>query len=209
MPWFDNRRLVAIRYRLLDPVDDQKIVSLKGSRYSGRLFGEQALDIHFPEHSTLVLCEGEINAMSISQVHSETRLGALSLGSESSALSQGVVDYSGRFRTVFVWADRSEVSSQLCRAIAGAHGVFSRHGDANDLLVKGLLGGFLAAHRANAANDDCELEGLLWDIWDAAHFTEGIDGGTARIAVRLASELGKDAPLLEAEPGRWTTVRTA
>lgn len=156
---------------------------------------------------SLLIVEGEINAMSAHQVAGETRLDVLSVGSESSHLSPAAVAYAQRYRRVLVWADKGEVAQRLMGVLPGSYGVRSPGGqDANDLLKAGLLGGFLATVRADAARDARELEGLLWDLWDASLLINGVDTSTAAVIGELAKRLGKGARLVQPEPGRWVAA---
>ncbi|MDI9546901.1 MAG: hypothetical protein QM346_04815, partial [Chloroflexota bacterium] len=184
----------------------------------GKLFGGQTLPdfVVMPlsegqrpaeQMRTLLLCEGEINAMSCRQAAGETRLDVLSLGSESATITPAMAALAGRYGLALVWADREEVAQRLMAALPGAVGIQSPNGkDANDLLKEGLLGGFLAAMRANHAKGREELEALLWNLYDAAMLPLGIDASSAMILRRLAGQLGKEAKIYEPEPGRWIAV---
>ena len=222
LPWVAGGRLVAVRYRFLEPQTytdkdgkerrDQRLVSEWGGQNAGRLFGGQ----HLPEWlrmsdvpgaemlRALLIVEGEINAMSAWQVAAESNMDVLSLGSESAGLSPAAVATAQRYGRVLFWADRAEVAQSLMAALPGAYGVRSPGGrDANDLLKSGHLGGFLATVRADAATGMGELERLLWALWDAAGLPAGIDAGSAAVLRSLAAKLGKAAPVVEGEPGRW------
>lgn len=219
MPWRSaSSGVYAVRLRFLEPQGEHRLTALSGSQFAGKLFGGQALpdfvfmpvpDGHRPVERlrTLVICEGEINAMSCHQVASETRLDVLSVGSESADLSPAAVAFAQRYGRVLLWADKAEVAQRLMGALPGSYGVRSPGGkDANDLLRAGLLGGFLSTVRADAARDALELEGLLWDLWDASLLLAGIDTGTAAVIGELAKRLGKEAKLIEPEPGRWVAL---
>lgn len=219
MPWRSGSAGVyAVRYRFLEPQGEHRLTAMAGSQFAGKLFGGQALppacfeplpEGHKPAESlcTLLIVEGEINAMSCHQVASETRLDVLSVGSESANLSPAAVAFAQRYRRVLIWADKGEVAQRLMAALPGSYGVRSPGGqDANDLLRAGLLGGFLSTVRADAARDARELEGLLWDLYDAAGQLAGIDTGTAAICSELGRKLGKQVQLIELEPGRWLQV---
>jgi len=219
MPWRSaSVGVYAVRFRFLEPQGEHRLTALGGSQFAGKLYGGQALPPHcfepLPEGyrgaeslCTLLIVEGEINAMSCHQVAGETRLDVLSVGSESANLSPAAIDFAKRYRRVLLWADKAEVAQRLMGALPGAYGVRSPGGqDANDLLRAGLLGGFLATVRADAARDAHELEGLLWDLWDASLLVNGIDTSTAAVIGELAKRLGKQAKLVEPEPGRWVAA---
>jgi hypothetical protein len=218
LPWYAGGRLVAVRYRFLAAQAGHKLTAEPGSQFAGRLFGGQALPdwVRLPADGgrrnaeawhALLIVEGEINAMSAWQVAADTGLHVLSLGSESAGLSEAAVQAARHYGLVLAWADKGTVAQRLMAQLPGAVGVQSPGGeDANDLHRRGLLGGFLALKRADSAKSTAELEALLWGLYDAALLPAGIDGGTAEVLRRLARQLGKQAAIYEAEPGRWIAV---
>lgn len=159
MPWYRAGRLVAIRYRYLEPIQTvdkkgreeiHKLRSWRGSEFAGVLFGGQAMPplAEDAQQRSLLIVEGEINAVSCWQAAHESGLDVLSIGSESAHLSNGAVRLAGRYGQVFVWADREEVVRRQLDAIPGAIGIKSPNGmDANDLLQAGQLGKFLEIRR--------------------------------------------------------------
>ena len=202
MPWYAGGKLTAIRYRFLEVQDGHKQTAEPGSQFAGRLFGGQGLphwlsfsssDGKFERMCDLVICEGEINAVSIWQVAGDTNLHVLSLGSESAKLTDAMVAFAKRYRHVIVWADRAEVARNLQAVIPMAHSITSPGGkDANDLLRDGLLGAVLSMARLRSCGNDHEREGLLWDLWDGARGCFG-DAGTKQVIRHLATELGRKA----------------
>lgn len=143
IPWYRGGGLVAIRYRLLEPANGQKIISEPGSRFGRLLFGGQVRIEPGPDRA-LFLCEGEINAMSIYQA-SDGTVDVLSLGSESARLTDAMIAVARKYGAVAVWADRATVARQQALAL-GAGAITSPYGqDANDLLQAGLLGEFVTA----------------------------------------------------------------
>lgn len=207
LPWVSRLGVPAVRFRFLKPVK-HKIVSLKGSEFSGLLFGRQGLAGGNEARRTLVLCEGEINALSIWQIAHETGLDVLSLGSETAKLTPAMIDYTKRFMRVIVWMDKPEIARDLQAQIPGACWISSPQGqDANDLLCKGSLGLYLTAARWKAAQSDDERARLMWDIWDAANGVQGVDSGTARAFAQICEKTGRTFDLVEAESGRWVTRR--
>ena len=231
IPWYRGGKIMAIRYRFLNPpavmVDGkqrmEKIVSLSGSKFGGVLYGGQAMAPGAEQTRTLVLCEGEINAASIWQVARDTRLDVLSVGSESTRLTDAMIAHAAKYRHVIVWMDRREIAAKMREQLpAGTVAVASplrkddqgtvltgpdgkpQKWDANDLLRIGKLGAFLAGVRVKACGDDAHRrEGLLWDLVDAARLPLGIDPGTGAAALRLAGELGKKVTLYECPDGAW------
>ncbi len=70
IPWFVQGTLRGIRYRLLERVEGHKMWAFYGSRFSKSLFGGQIIHGVGKLQPTLIICEGELNAVSIWQVAS-------------------------------------------------------------------------------------------------------------------------------------------
>ena len=197
MPWYRAGELVAIRYRLLEPTDGQKLISEKGSRFSGLLFGGQALPefVSLPpgdngkcaeQLRTLILCEGELNAISIWQTAADSAVDVLSVGSESQRIPDSLPSIAGRYGAVFTWFDKPENAKSSARLLPGAHAIsLPDQRDANDLLQAGLLGGFIAAARRKACETPTERERLLYSLMDI----QAPDAGIAQIAELLGAEI--------------------
>lgn len=199
IPWFNHQGdLTGVRYRLLNGNDGAKKTSERGSQFSGILFGRHLLDDYTKAHKTLLLVEGEMNAMSCWAVANETNLDVLSYGSENSRLTPNAMELVNCYAHIIVWADREDVARSFMTALPKAVGLKSPRGqDANDLLIAGLLGGFLSAARLRNLADDRERSGLLWNLWDAAHYrADGVDHGTAEMIERIARELHLEAPII-------------
>lgn len=213
MPWYRGGKLTAIRYRFLEPKGKQKITSLPGSKFGSVLFGGQALPdwvtqpcdpgyIGTEKLCILVLCEGEINAMSIWQVAHNTNLHVMSMGSESSRLSAGAVAFAERYGQVIIWMDRQELAKELMGQLPGAFGFGSPNGkDANDLLKMGALGGQIVALRWQAAKNDDERQRLFWDLWDGAT-NFGLENSTAMAYKKLCEGMCRPFDLVERD-GLW------
>lgn len=214
MPWLVGGQLAAVRYRFLEMHEyidadgkERKTKQTSRGNFSGRMFGGQLLPRCAEDLRTLVVCEGEINAMSIWQVAKDTRLDVLSLGSESQRITDVMARAISKYRTVISWLDQTPYVKGAMGLLPEAFGVTSPDGqDANDLLQAGQLGGFLSASRRRAARNNYEREALLWDLWDAGNMLQGVDGGTADIMQRLATQLGKRIQLGNPEPDHWVTV---
>ncbi len=223
LPWMRGGAVVAVRFRFLEPPTNTKIVSLKGSRFAGLLFGGQGLPsyvyqplpetldgaVHCAEaRSTLVLCEGELNALSIWQAAHNQRVDVLSLGSESAKLTEKSLAFAQRYGHVIVWMDKGEVADAIAEQLPGAARVQSPKGkDANDWLRLGRLGEMLAIMRWRAARDADARANVYWSIWDDAHGVQGIDTGTAKALREMSAGMGRAFDLAEPEPGRWVTQR--
>jgi hypothetical protein len=211
IPWYRGHQLCAVRFRFLTEqayVDAQgqprrtKQTALAGSVFAGGVYGGQALLGCAEAYRTLLLCEGEFNAISIWQVHHEAALDVLSFGSEGAKLTPALIAYAKRYARVIVWADRPTITEQIMQAIPGACGVHSppldgRVADANDLLRKGWLGEFLATLRRMACQSHQEREKLAWDLWDAAQLAQGVDSGVRENAIVYK---GDSCPLNENAP---------
>jgi len=218
LPWYRGGRLCAVRYRFLEAQAytdadgherSAKQSALYGSDFSGLLYGGQALMGCAEDLRTLVLCEGEINALSLWLMSHESAVDVLSFGSEgqSQNLTEAMVNHAAKYRTVILWADKPEIAKGAMRLLPGAFAISSPGGqDANDLLKAGLLGGVLSTARLKACSADEAREALLWDLWDGAKGLQGVDGGTASVLKRLADELGKPVQVSELEPGRWLAL---
>jgi hypothetical protein len=207
IPWYDaGGELVAIRYRFLQAHGAQKITSEPGSTTSARLFGWQGMpdgcaeplpEGHTPieRKFTLLICEGELNAMSAWQAARDTRLDVLSIGSESSRLSDETIAYAGRYGSVLLWTDKESIARQLAAMLPNVQAVASPNGqDANDLHKQGKLGGFLAAWRMGTTRNDGERTALYWNLWDAAN-RHGLDAITAAVCNRFGAKLGRSTLL--------------
>lgn len=218
IPWYRGGKITAIRYRFLKPPSKQKITSLPGSKFGGVLFGGQALPDWVQmapdegrkgaeQHCTLVLCEGEINAMSIWQVSRDTNLHVMSLGSETAKLSEGAVSVTQRYGRVIIWMDRPELSKSLMGQLPNAHATFSPEGkDANDLLQRGTLGSFLVRQRWNSTQTEDEQWQLIFDLWDAANEGVGLDANTAAAYKSLCEVKVRMFDLVE-HNGIWVTSK--
>ena len=218
MPWrLSTGKLVAVRYRFLKPPTylnsegrqiADKMRSEKGSDF-GYLYGAQGICGAGERNRTLILCEGEFNALSVWQVAQHTGCDVLSVGSESGHLSQAMIKRLKQWRVVLTWADRPAVAEQLAGALPGAFAITSERagGDANDLLKQAKLGEAVSYFRfaaAQAAPDGGRaLEMLLWDLYSGADTLQGLDSGSARVYRLLAGKLGKGEPICEPEPDRW------
>ena len=152
IPWIlSDGRIPAIRYRFLTVqsyTDDQgrerteKQTAQSGSSFAGRLFGGPML-VGPSDGRTLLLCEGEINAMSV-WTATLGSIDTLSLGSESAHLPERAIQAIQGYSRVIVWADQARQAGRLMDTLPGAMGLSSPRGmDANDLHRAGMLRAFL------------------------------------------------------------------
>lgn len=190
IPWYRGDKLIAIRYRFLEKhtyanADGREVSAKQTSRgsFRGALYGGQMMPpfVAMPvddergrcaeQLRTLVLCEGEINTMSIWQVAHSWRWDVLSVGSESAKLSDGAISVAKRYGRVLVWMDRSEVGERIVGDIgdSGAAWVHSptiggKECDANDLLQRNALAAYLQGARRRACRSDAERQRVEYDF---------------------------------------------
>lgn len=203
IPWIVGDKPRGIRYRLLKEHNGQKQTAFFGSRFSDALYGGQALTGGIRALSTLIICEGELNALSIWQASEGTALDVLSMGSEGARLPDKMIEVADQYRRVIVWMDKEARAKKTSALIEGAWAIQSPNDqDANDLLQQGILSPFLALARTRAAANDYERQALLWDLCDRAALPAGVDTGTAQVINRLANELSLPVALVE-RGGCW------
>jgi hypothetical protein len=194
IPWYRGGRLVAIRYRFLErhnytDVDGKartvKQSSLNDSDFTGVLYGGHVLPpfCTMPGNPngrcaealrTLVIIEGEINAMSIWQTAHGWKWDVLSLGSESQKLTPGAIDFARRYGRVIAWMDKDVIAKSIMSMIPRCYGLSAPIDDdgsaldANDLLKRGLLAGFLRDLRLNSCESAEERKRVIFDMEEVA-----------------------------------------
>lgn len=191
IPWYRGGKLTAVRYRFLTmhtytdiegKAREVKQSSVYDSDFTGVLYGGHVLPafctLPLPEDGkcaerlrTLVLCEGEINAISIAQVARSWKCDVLSLGSEGQKLTDGARAFAERYGRVIVWMDKADIAKRVMSQIAGAVAINSpvvdgQKVDANDMLRTGQLIDFLVEARQWACQSDDERERVQWDLWE-------------------------------------------
>ncbi len=190
MPWYKGGKVCGVRYRFLEKQGDCKQTALAGSIFGGVLYGGQALETGTHELSTLLICEGELNACSIWQCSRYTSLNVLSLGSESAAVAPAMVEYASRYATVMVWLDKEERAQSAMAALPGAYAIKSVEGqDANDSLRSGELGALLAVHRYQATKNQYEQKRLYSDLQATTKLPGGVDEATAQVIAHIGKTL--------------------
>ena len=214
MPWYDDAgQLTAIRYRFVNDAGLSKLTSEPGSLYAG-LYGRHALTrwpavdgLHTERLRTLLLVEGEINAMSIAQVvggvseRHDWRVDVVSVGSETARLSASDISFCGRYGRRLAWLDKRSAAARIAQQLGADALASPGEQDANDLLQSGLLGGFLAATLVSTAPSTTAVEGVLWALWDAA--AHGVDAAVASVIDATARRIGRSAALVEGDDGLW------
>jgi hypothetical protein len=150
MPWRHCGWLQAVTYRF---IPWRGVTLDKANRFSQRaggertVYGSELLGDHF---KTLILVEGELNAVSVWQALRQAEIDdvdVLSFGSEGNAAGRAAVEMAQGYQQVIAWTDREERAAQALQSLEDrARGLQSPRGmDANDLLRAGVLGDFLQA----------------------------------------------------------------
>ena len=143
IPHLDNCwKLTAVKLRLIDDSPQGfRYISRKGSK--PLLWG---LHTTFDKHETLVLVEGELNAISIRHCI-PVGVSILSFGSENLTPAQVALlpILARKYERVIVWTDKGEKAREAQTAIGKRCELLkSPYGqDANDLLKAGLLAEFM------------------------------------------------------------------
>ena len=139
LPWMEGHSVRAVQYRFINKSKYRYWQKSGGDR---TVFGLPLLG----DRETLVICEGELNAISIWQAAHDL-VDVVSFGSESNLehASQDLASLSERYEKLIVWADKQD-RALTCRKIVGERAIAlqSPKGlDANDLLKQGQLRGFV------------------------------------------------------------------
>jgi hypothetical protein len=149
MPWITGDGTIqAVQYRFFGAG------ITKRDRFGQKAGGQRFLfGLHLRQRQpTLVVCEGELNAVSLWQVAHE-QADVLSFGSQEGVLHHHtramLASLAEEYRQVFIWLDDLVRAAAAVPAIAPANGyaLWSEGGlDANDRLRDGSLAAWLAAH---------------------------------------------------------------
>jgi hypothetical protein len=135
IPWQYQGVFTAIQYRFLD----ERAQRYTRYQYAG-YYGETVLfTLPSKGSSHLVICEGEINALSVWQA---SAYDSISIGSQCmaphtlEALRRYVADY----KQIQIWTDEWQVATRLVEAFSGRGEVLTNpDGDANELLQQDRL----------------------------------------------------------------------
>lgn len=159
IPWFNREsKLIAVKYRFTEKHTYIKKDGEEGVyRYTSRgsiknhLFGWQAMKGP-GRNSVLIICEGEINALSLWQAGGGL-IDVLSSGGENGleALPDDVATFASQYTYKIVWADKKGVSNDTARKIKADFSMpspvspaFPKGQDANEFLKVGKLEKLLA-----------------------------------------------------------------
>lgn len=138
IPWFLNGQIVAIQNRIIEPTEE------KYTRYgSGGYYGTATAYIIPKQAQTdrLVICEGEINALSIAQTIDTN---VISIGSQNwgrptvEELKRQIEK--GKYKNIYLWLDEEKQAKKLKEQLEIESTIIFTEGfDANDLLRDGQL----------------------------------------------------------------------
>ena len=152
LPWFGaDGTLQAVQYRYFGPG------IARHDRFGQKAGGQRSLfGLHrLSGQATLIITEGELNAISCWQV-AQPWADVLSIGSQENVrqarVSETLKSAALPYRRIIAWLDERELALTVADRIAPFNGtaIWSENGlDANDLLQRGLL----AARLANAVAD--------------------------------------------------------
>lgn len=190
MPWWSGNVLKGVRYRFVEKQTNPLGKSYKQSgrgEFVGLLWGGAGLPgFHLVKLlpgerpterlRTVIVCEGELNAMSIWQEAQAANVDVMSIGSQDTKFTPGMLAFLHRYGKVLVWMDEPDRAARVRGDIvAGASGLVaaiqSPEGkDANDLLQLGHLQFVIAYLRfKHLTGGDTEMvRGILCDYFDAA-----------------------------------------
>ena len=209
IPWYVRGELVSLAHRFLEAQEGQRYT--RWGSAANRLYGNHA---NMDSADTLIVCEGEINAMSIWQVAHHTRLHVLSTGKQVDRLSDNAVKaIADRYITIIVWADEQTVTNSLQQQLAAqAKGMVGamyspmqdgQKQDANTQLQRRELGATLAEYRLSIAQQQQQQQRLYSDLLQGAMSLQGLDAGSATVLHRLAAQLGKPIAIEQAGDNRY------
>ncbi len=213
MPWYAGENLVSLSFRFLEAQEGQRYT--RWGSASHRLYGNHA---NLDAGSTLILCEGELNSLSIWQVAHHAGVHVLSTGKETRELSRtAVAAIVQRHQTIIVWQDKPEIArrieQQLAQVGGCAVGVLYSHElptgeklDANALLQRGELGAVLSMRREQLADSPSQKQRLFADLLGAARTLWGLDSGSAAVLHRLSGVLSLTVTLEQIDGDRWCAV---
>lgn len=176
IPWVIGGHITALKIRFTDTTGAER-----EQRYDSPAGGEQTLfgtPLAGSHWDTLILCEGELNAMSLWQTVQDIGHGdhvdVLSFGAEGGAKSGLVVDLARKYRRVVVWVDQGDKARDLAGTIGGdvlalqSPEIDGKKYDANDALQAGLLADvlarFLSDRQPQTGTSDNKLYTMIWPV---------------------------------------------
>ena len=190
----------GVKYRFLEAQDVGKdkplrYTSRSGTRLADSLFGAQLLYADATRrYRALVICEGEINAMSIWQAANVAGVDVVSFGSEAqNTLPDWAIDYASGYGCVVTWLDTASKAQETKAQLASLSHVIPLQSpirgekqDANACLLSGTLSALIQSARLRAL-PVAQHESVVWQLWDVRHL---LDGMTVTLGEKLAEKLG-------------------
>ena len=138
IPWYnsDGSHFAGLRYRHMET--DGKIKYRVYGSIANRLFGWQANTL---PADTVILCEGELNALSIYQATLADGIHVFSVGSQTNRLAESIVAHVSTYRRAIVWMDEPDQAQAIAEMLPNAVTIDSASmgGDANQLLTANRL----------------------------------------------------------------------
>jgi DNA primase len=135
IPWWYRGRVTAVNYRFIAPQGAQRYTRYGFNQY----YGDAILYSLPPKGGhTLVVVEGEINALS---VHQATPWDAVSIGSQNMTKKtlEALRNSAASYQHIKLYTDEPQVAASLRDALGGRGDVVVADGDANELLIQGRL----------------------------------------------------------------------
>lgn len=205
IPWIVGGRVRAIRYLLLEPQGEHSQVLLPGSAVAGVLYGGHALENGDPSKKTLLVVEGELNALSVFLAAVATNLDVLAVDAQTRSLPAGFYAHAARYRQVIYWLNQPELLQEARHKFTNGYQVQGAGKPAAlELQRTHRLGEALARIRCRIAPHVEQKQQLLNDLMQAASHTPlGIDSGTFKVVRELAAIVLYRDRLTEVMNGRF------
>ena len=205
IPWIVGGRVRAIRYLLLESQGEHSQVLLPGSAVAGVLYGGHALDNGDPTKKTLLVIEGELNALSVFLAAGATNLDVLAVDAQTRSLPAGFYTHAARYRQVIYWLSQPELLQEASHKFTSGYQVQGAGKPAAlELQRIHRLGEVLARIRCKVAQNVEQKQQLLCDLMQAASNTPlGIDSGTFKVVRELAAVVLYRETLAEVMNGRF------
>ena len=193
LPWCSGDSITAIKYRFIDQ-GKQRFAQEKGSEPI--LYGP--IKVTGSDSSTLVVVEGEINALVLAQATAPKRYDVLSVGSEGNtkgldALTK-LVKAEGYSRLLF-WFDKPERAAAAAKRFPGSAAMQSPGGkDAADLL-KEFAGSDLLKEFAGSALLEL-VDAMLSSRYKDAGVSNDLPGAQTPSVAILEARIRGSAPIV-------------
>ena len=207
VPWIIGGQVRAIRYFFLEVQGSYEHTLLPGSSVHGILYGGHVRDPTAPEQQTLLVVEGELNALCVAQATSHTNLVVLAADRETHTLPSAFYTYTAKYKHTIFWLNSKPLCKEASQQLTGGYQV---QGEGKptpvQLQMKNRLGEALARIRAKVPQTGQQKQTLLMDLLQAAHTNPvGVDRGTLTVIQTLAGALVHRERLSEIMPGHFVS----